>query len=65
MRPRTDLPRKTNLNSPLPCPRQDPFGILYFSPFPRHAAGEPRKGGAGGGEEGTCLQKSERPCRQT
>lgn len=48
-----NLSWKAALYSPLPCLRQDPFGILYFSPFPRRAAEEPRKREAGAGEEET------------
>lgn len=61
MCPRIDLSWKTNFNSLLPCPRQDPFGILYFSPFPRHAAVEPCKGEAGGGEEETWWRRVHAP----
>lgn len=50
----SNLSWKAALYSPLPCLRQDPFGILYFSPFPRRAAEEPRKREAGVGEEETC-----------
>lgn len=39
-----------HVRSLLPCQRQDPFGILYFSPFPRHKEVEPSRRGAEGGQ---------------
>lgn len=48
----------------LPCQRQDPFGILYFSPFPpfpRHKEVKPsRRGAAGGQREETSYKRQ--PC---
>lgn len=58
---RSGLSREATFNSLLPCLRQDPFGILYFSPFPRRAAVEPRKQGAGVGEEETCWGRVSAP----
>lgn len=47
----------------LPCQRQDPFGILYFSPFPRHREAKPSRREAGGGrqEETSCKRKLRAP----
>lgn len=36
----------------LPCRRQDPFGILYFSPFPRRTGATPGRRRARGGQRG-------------
>ncbi len=45
-------------NSLLPCRRQDPFGILYFSPFPRHKEVKPgRQEAAGGLREETSYKR--------
>lgn len=61
MRPCTDLSWTTTFKSVLPYLRQDPFGIPYFSPFPRHTAVEPRKGEAEGGGEETCCGRGSAP----